>query len=156
MVTPIDDLLRAVAGRLLDHPKSRAQVLWRQWPHLFGPQLARHAEPVHIHQGILTVRVDTAAWMTELAFLKPDMLDKLQPLLPPGSLRDIRFQQGTLSSQTVVTAPAPRPVIPAASAAERRRIETECATIKDEQLRRSVYRFLLRVHVAHRVPAPGS
>ncbi len=155
MAHPIEKLIQSVAGELLNHPKSRAQILWKHWVNLFGPQIAAHAEPVRLSNGVLTVRVDASAWITELTFLKPDLLGKLQNTLPPGSIRDIRFQQGTLSQSVMDTSAGYGnqrfPVLPPPSSQEQERAQQACHEVMDPELQATLRHFLitLQVHQRH-------
>lgn len=94
--TQIGDLIPNVAGRLLDHPRSKGQKLWREWRYAAGPQMGRHTEPIKLSDGTLTVRVDSPVWNSQLVYLKPELLEKLQNRLPPGSIKDICFKHGSL------------------------------------------------------------
>lgn len=65
----------------------RAIVLARissAWPDVVGPDVAAHAFPVRLREGILVVAVDHAGWATQLDFLAEQILDRLTDVVGPG------------------------------------------------------------------------
>lgn len=67
-------------------------VLWR-WRELVGHDVARHAMPLRVQDGVLWVGVQNSVWAAQLAYLRSDLLR----LLEEGTgarLRDIRFLLG--------------------------------------------------------------
>ncbi|MBF0124223.1 MAG: DUF721 domain-containing protein [Magnetococcales bacterium] len=154
---PVGDIIRSVAGKLLEHPNSRAQGLLRYWRHIFGDQIANHTEPVRLTNGVLVIRVDLSTWMTQLTFLKPEILGKVQQLLPQGSVRDIRLQQGTLRGQgrSAHYAPYQPNRLPPPSPEERIKAEQACAVVQDEELRQTLYRLLITHQVYQRLFLPS-
>ncbi|MBF0191544.1 MAG: DUF721 domain-containing protein [Magnetococcales bacterium] len=156
---PLSDLIQAVAGRLLDHPSGKASRLSRDWRLAVGPLLAAHTEPVRLQNGQLTVRVDSSAWLTELTFLTPELLVRLQERLPPGTLTGLRFRQESLRQVPVAAAripPPPRPHLPE----EEERALALTAGITDPLLRRAVTGFFIADMVFKRLGVqsaePGS
>ncbi len=71
--------------------QQRAAEVWRE---TVGDKIARHAEPASLERGVLVVFVDSPAWLTQLTYLKPELLRKLAPRLKKGALRDLRFRLG--------------------------------------------------------------
>lgn len=61
------------------------------WPELVGEAVARHSEAIGVMDKTLLVVVDSPAWMTQLAFLKDQLLEKVDKHIGPGRLTDIRF-----------------------------------------------------------------
>ncbi|NPV53138.1 MAG: DUF721 domain-containing protein [Firmicutes bacterium] len=64
------------------------------WFDEVGPEIARAARPVDSREGILFVAVRTSAWAQQLAFLKEDLLVKLNRRLGRRVIRDIKFRVG--------------------------------------------------------------
>ncbi len=50
-----------------------AKVL-EKWPEIAGEQVASHTRIVKFEKGILTVSVDDMVWVTQLRYLKPQLL----------------------------------------------------------------------------------
>jgi len=90
---PAGEILGTVLASLgLDGYLREREVL-EAWPLVVGEEIARRSQALRIRDGILTVRVDSAAWCQELHFLKDDMLARLAERLGPGRVREIRFSQ---------------------------------------------------------------
>lgn len=66
----------------------RAVVIW---PELVGAKAAEHARAVAVDSGVLIVMVDSPTWSTQLLYLKPQLLKKLDRRLGSGLIKDIRF-----------------------------------------------------------------
>ncbi len=73
--------------------------LFPRWKELFrGSDLAEQARPLKISQGVLWVEVVSSAWVQQLRYQKPLILDTLNDFLQKSQLKDIRF---TLTDGTV-------------------------------------------------------
>lgn len=55
--------------------------LREHWVEIVGEQIAAHAQPDQIRFHKLYMAVDSPAWMQELAFLKPTLLEKINAAL---------------------------------------------------------------------------
>jgi predicted nucleic acid-binding Zn ribbon protein len=66
-----------------------------EWPDVVGPQIANVTEPLSITaDGVLWIRVTTAAWMNELSLLAPTLLARLNGVPGRAPVRQIRFRLG--------------------------------------------------------------
>ncbi|MEK6598614.1 MAG: DUF721 domain-containing protein [Gemmatimonadota bacterium] len=93
---PIAEVLRSWARRAgLTRRLDLAQAV-EDWPERVGPQIAAvtRAESV-TPDGILWVRVPSAAWATELSMMTPRILAKLNAGRS-GRIREIRWRTGSL------------------------------------------------------------
>jgi predicted nucleic acid-binding Zn ribbon protein len=52
-------------------------VVFARWPDLVGPDVAAHATPRSLRDGVLTVVVDHPAWATSLRMLAGDLLRRV-------------------------------------------------------------------------------
>jgi predicted nucleic acid-binding Zn ribbon protein len=95
---PIEELLDR-AGESRFAPKKLA-IPTRAWSQALGPRIADRTRPLSLENGVLTMRVATSAWATELAMLKPWLVERLQAA--GFAVTDIRFRVGTIEA-------APRP-----------------------------------------------
>ncbi len=69
-----------------------AQIrLRRRWKEVVGPLLAAKSSPSAFRNGLLTVSVRTHAWVQELQLRKPLLIERIDAVLGPGLVRDIRF-----------------------------------------------------------------
>lgn len=62
------------------------------WRAICGEAVARHCAPADLRDGVLSIVVDSPAWMQQLSFLKAELLDRLRP----HGIEDIRFTRGKL------------------------------------------------------------
>src|SRR5262245_23343158 len=85
----LGDVLRAALARLPLTTPLADYELWTHWDAVVGPTLARHAQPVRLRRGVLSVEVDGAGWMQELQFLKQELRDRLNARLGRTVVRDI-------------------------------------------------------------------
>jgi predicted nucleic acid-binding Zn ribbon protein len=68
---------------------AREGALLEQWPRLAGVQIAAVAKAERVEDGVMYVRVSSASWRQELAYLKQTLLDKIQKEC--STIRDIVF-----------------------------------------------------------------
>lgn len=68
---------------------ARETALLQRWPAIAGMQIAAVAECERVEDGIMYVRVSSAPWRQELAYLKQTLLDKIQKEC--STIRDIVF-----------------------------------------------------------------
>lgn len=55
------------------------------WDTLVGADVARHAQPVSLVAGVLTVAAESTAWATQLRLLAPALLSRLRAGPGPGA-----------------------------------------------------------------------
>jgi hypothetical protein len=60
------------------------------WDELFGEPLRGHISPVKLSEAELLVHVDSASWLQQITFLKPELLRKLSPF----GVKDVRLKVG--------------------------------------------------------------
>jgi predicted nucleic acid-binding Zn ribbon protein len=53
------------------------QSVFDAWPDLVGEQIAAHARPAGLRDGVLTVAVPDPAWATQLRFLEGALCEQL-------------------------------------------------------------------------------
>jgi predicted nucleic acid-binding Zn ribbon protein len=83
------DVLRA---RGWDDRLAAARVVAR-WPQVVGDAVAAHCQPSRLEEdGTLQVVADSAAWATQLAYLKGTLLDRLAAVCGPGVVRGIQVR----------------------------------------------------------------
>lgn len=64
------------------------------WPAAVGKDIARNTRAQELRGGVLIVGVRTSAWANQLAFLKDDMIRKLNERAKAVVVRDIRWVNG--------------------------------------------------------------
>jgi predicted nucleic acid-binding Zn ribbon protein len=84
-----------------------------EWGAICGDAVAGHCAPADLRDGVLSIVVDSPAWMQQLSFLKAELLDRLRP----HGIEDVRFTRGKL---------------PGASGTSRRKSAGRRRTVKPE------------------------
>ena len=71
-------------------PLSEAQVI-SQWRRIAGDQVADHARPLHVDEGILVVQCDSTAWATQLRAIRSTILGMIAEQVPEAKIDDLRI-----------------------------------------------------------------
>ena len=83
-------LLDATVSRLVeDHGWDvdlRVAGVFARWPELVGAEVAQHVTPESFSDGVLTVRTDSTAWATQLKYLAPTVIARLNAELGHGTV----------------------------------------------------------------------
>lgn len=51
--------------------------IWTWWPEIAGVALSEHGRPRAVHEGTLSIEVDSAVWMNKFAYHKWDILKRI-------------------------------------------------------------------------------
>ncbi len=68
-----------------------AYRVFEVWDDLVGDRIANHTRPIKIDGYFLLVEVDDPLWLTQLKYMKTDILDKIGVTIKKGVLKDLRF-----------------------------------------------------------------
>lgn len=92
---PLEQLVPGVMKSLgLEQRLQQSQVFFL-WEKIVGADIARHAQPVALKNGLLSVNVDHPIWLSELdRYHKPLMLQQIQKAVGARAVRDIKFRIG--------------------------------------------------------------
>jgi predicted nucleic acid-binding Zn ribbon protein len=92
---PVNQLVPGVMKQLgLEQRLQQSQVFFL-WPTIVGSDIARHAQPVSLRNGMLIVAVDHPVWLQELSrYHKPEILQRVQQRVGKKAVRDIVFRIG--------------------------------------------------------------
>ncbi len=89
-VARIGDLLGTAGKKFrIDDPRATGE-LWRRWHEIVGGDVARHAEPTSLKEGVLRVRTTTPAWATEITYLAEDIRGRVNSALGKTVVREIK------------------------------------------------------------------
>lgn len=91
---PIKAVLGDVGKRLGVESALQTGTLWRRWREIVGPEIADHAEPTSLKEGVLRVRADSAAWATEIGYLGPEIARKANAMARSTLVREVRVWNG--------------------------------------------------------------
>jgi predicted nucleic acid-binding Zn ribbon protein len=91
---PVADSLDRVT-RALGAP--RAQLLatvFSEWERLVGPDIAAHAQPRSLRDGVLVIAVEQPAWATQLRFMSAALLARVQAETDREGVSEIQIRVG--------------------------------------------------------------
>ena len=85
----------------------RVRGVFARWPELVGDEIAAHTTPETFADGKLVVRTDSTAWATQLTYLVPTVLKRLNEDLGEGTVTLVEvlgpqgptWKKGRLSSR---------------------------------------------------------
>jgi predicted nucleic acid-binding Zn ribbon protein len=83
-----DQLERLRAEHGWDLDLAAGSVLAR-WDHIVGSDIASHAQPVTIDDGVLTVQASSTAWATQLRLMTPALIGRVADEVGPGVVTSI-------------------------------------------------------------------
>lgn len=90
----LSDLLGSAAQRFGVQDASAVATLWQRWAEVVGPEIAAHAEPTSLRDGVLKVRADSPVWATEIGYLADEIKAAIERELGPGSVRNVSVWTG--------------------------------------------------------------
>lgn len=129
-------LRRGEAKPRAGRPRSKTAAVFTGYEAL-GPPFTTHAEPVFYRSGVLTIVVEDSAWLTELSFLRDEIIERLNEALADEKVESIRLRQGTLTRTRVRPAPVRSPD-PELDPVQARNIEAIGSLVPDDELRAAV------------------
>ena len=69
--------LDALLDRLGAESTSVITGVFGEWPKIVGEQVAQHVTPIKLERGRLIVEIDDPSWATQMRFLEPQLVEKL-------------------------------------------------------------------------------
>jgi len=154
---PVREIINDLLGRYRIAKDVKCYQLINQWKDIVGPRLGERTRPriwgKKIKDGILHIEVTNSAWLSELAFIKKDLIAKLNHAVgDPNMVQDLRFHlkqddAGTPAAQR--TRPH-RPLTkklappPPAQGENLERIHEESQAMEDPELREIIIRTRTR------------
>jgi hypothetical protein len=139
----VADLLAAVFHGTPTENRLKEGSIWLVWDSAVGKQIAGRARPVSFRDGTLTVAVESAPWMQQLAFLKKGIMEKLNARLGEEVVRDIYLKAGKAEKVLSPKLPVKRYARPLL-AEERQKIAEQTDSVTDPELREALTELLAR------------
>jgi predicted nucleic acid-binding Zn ribbon protein len=62
-----------------------------QWPEVVGEQIAEHAVPAALRDGVLTVTAESTAWATQLRMVQAQLLAKIAAAVGDGVVTSLKI-----------------------------------------------------------------
>ncbi len=100
------DAVTAALQRLGLEGRVRQHDIWRVWPSVVGPQIARHAQPHSVWQGRLIVHVTDSVWLHHLSMMRHRLVQALNGRLAPTQIREMVLRVGEVPAAPI--GPSPR------------------------------------------------
>jgi len=69
--------LDALLDRLGADSTTAITGVFGEWPKIVGEQVALHVTPIKLERGRLVVEIDDPSWATQMRFLEPQLINKL-------------------------------------------------------------------------------
>ncbi len=113
----LGDIMDPVTARLGVGSARQMGRVWSRWDEIVGPEIAAHAEPTSLRDGVLRVRVDSPAWSTELSYLAGEVRTMINRAVGSELVTEIKVWTGpgTRSAKTSTAAPVPTSREPSSS-----------------------------------------
>ncbi|MDJ1114061.1 DUF721 domain-containing protein [Microbacterium dauci] len=87
----LGDLLTDLTRQAGWNPQLAREDLVLQWAEVAGEETARHADPVALSDGVLTVQCDSTAWAKNLHLMRATIVTELIRRFPEAGVESIRF-----------------------------------------------------------------
>lgn len=89
---PLGRLMGQVAKRRGWEDNVTTGRLFAQWGRIVGEDIAAHATPERLEDGVLYVRASSTAWATQLRLVAADILRKIAAAMGPNHVRRLRIE----------------------------------------------------------------
>ena len=72
-------------------PRVAEGTVFGRWPAVVGEQIASHATPTALHEGVLSVSAESTAWATQLRMVQAQLLAKIAAAVGDGVVTSLRI-----------------------------------------------------------------
>ncbi len=87
----VGDVLADLTRQSGWEPQLAREDLVLQWAEVAGEETARHADPVALSDGVLTVQCDSTAWAKNLHLMRSTIVTELIRRFPDAGVQSVRF-----------------------------------------------------------------
>lgn len=105
----LSEQLEQVIGNRIGKRQLEFVLLARVWKDVVGERAASHSMPAWIKKDVLFGYVDNSSWMQELTFMKPQILQQLKGHLRFVVIKDVRWLQQPLETDSAPAQYLPPP-----------------------------------------------
>ncbi|MGW0180030.1 DUF721 family protein [Nocardia sp. NPDC003345] len=95
---PLSKLATSIARSRGWSAKVAEGTVFGHWAGVVGEDIAAHATPVKLENGVLSVAAESTAWATQLRLLQSQLLAKIAAAVGPGVVRSLRIAGPTAPS----------------------------------------------------------
>lgn len=79
-------------------PRVAEGTVFAQWPTVVGEQIAEHAQPTALREGVLSVSAESTAWATQLRMVQAQLLAKIAAAVGDGVVTSLKITGPTAPS----------------------------------------------------------
>jgi len=97
----VGDILQEALKRRNIQIDCRDQEIVTGWEKTVGPQIFQQTRPEKIRNKTLYLKVSSSAWMQQLQFMKPELIEKVNTALGKEAVNNIFFNVGVIEPQPV-------------------------------------------------------
>jgi predicted nucleic acid-binding Zn ribbon protein len=90
-LTPLHQALHSLLRSWGIDGKIRERQTVDFWSQIVGSRIAEETESLRVENGKIFVRVRSSSWKTELVFMKPDIIKRLNQAVGSNVIKDIIF-----------------------------------------------------------------
>ncbi|MBY0441925.1 MAG: DUF721 family protein [Mycobacteriaceae bacterium] len=95
---PLGRAARDVAKRRGWSTQVAEGMVFGEWALMVGQQIADHATPTTLHDGVLTVTAESTAWATQLRMMRAQLLAKIAAAVGDGVVTSVKITGPTAPS----------------------------------------------------------
>lgn len=88
---PLGSLARDLASTRGWSPRVAEGTVFAQWATVVGEQIAEHAIPTTLHDGLLSISAESTAWATQLRMVQAQLLAKIAAAVGDGVVTALKI-----------------------------------------------------------------
>ncbi len=88
---PLGRAARELADTRGWSPRVAEGTVFAQWPQVVGDQIAEHAQPTALRDGVLSISAESTAWATQLRMVQAQVLAKIAAAVGDGVVTSLRI-----------------------------------------------------------------
>lgn len=88
---PINNALESILDKFNLKNDYEENLLFSRWSHIVGPQISKFSKPIKFEENILTIRVNSDSWKTELEAKRTFLIEMINSSLEKIKVEDILF-----------------------------------------------------------------
>jgi predicted nucleic acid-binding Zn ribbon protein len=89
--TPLGKVLQSVLKEQRMTEEIETYKVFTLWQEIVGENMAGHARPVRITEKTVYIETDDPMWLTQLRYMKRDILRTIEGHIRPGTIKDLKF-----------------------------------------------------------------
>jgi len=95
----VGEVLEKLFNKLSIDKKLKEVNALKLWEEVTGEKISQHSLPLFVRKGNLFVRVDNSGWLTQLTYLKHEIISELNKRLGGESIKNIYFRLGEVKKR---------------------------------------------------------